>query len=61
MVPGDLVCLVRTVVDINGKTESVIKLVKIIDAVDGCTVGFVPRVQARLPKVVNCLDKFAVV
>jgi hypothetical protein len=58
---GEILCLVRTVVDINGRTESAIKLVKIIDGVDGCTVGFVPRVQSKLPKVVNCLDKFAVV
>jgi hypothetical protein len=58
---GDILRLVRTVVDINGRTESAIKLVKIVDGVDGCTVGFVPRVQSKLPKVVDCLDKFAVV
>jgi hypothetical protein len=58
---GSLVRLVRTVVDINGETESAIKLVKIVDGVDGCTIGFVPRVQSRLPKVVDCLDRFAVV
>jgi hypothetical protein len=38
---------VHTFVDINGWTESAIKLVKIIDGVDGCTVSFVPRVQSR--------------
>jgi hypothetical protein len=58
---GSLLRLVRTVVDINGETESAIKLVKIVDGVDGCTIGFVPRVQSRLPKVVDCLDRFAVV
>jgi hypothetical protein len=61
MEAGDILCLVRTIVDINSRTESAIKLVKIIDGVDGCTVGLVPRVQSKLPKVVNCLDKFAVI
>jgi hypothetical protein len=32
---GSLVRLVRTVFDINGETESAIKLVKIVDGVDG--------------------------
>jgi hypothetical protein len=58
---GSLLRLVRTVVDINGQSESAIKLLKIVDGVDGCTIGFVPRVQSRLPKVVDCLDRFAVV
>jgi hypothetical protein len=58
---GSLVRLVRTVVNINGETESAFKLVKIVDGIDGCTIGFVPRVQSRLPKVVDCLDRFAVV
>jgi hypothetical protein len=61
VVVGDLLRLVRTVVDIDGRTESAIKLVRIIDGCDGCTIGFVPRVQSRLRKVVDCLDKFAVV
>jgi hypothetical protein len=53
--------LVRTVVDIDGRAEVAIKLVRIIEGIDGCTVGFVPRVHSKLPKVVGCLDKFAVV
>jgi hypothetical protein len=28
---------------------------------DGCTVGFVPRVQSRLPNVVANLNKFCIV
>jgi hypothetical protein len=58
---GSLVRLVRTLVDINSESELAIKLVKIVDGIDGCTIGFVPRVQSRLPKVVDCLDRFAVV
>jgi hypothetical protein len=61
VVVGDLLRLVRTVVDIDGRTETAIKLVRIVDGYDGCTVGFVPRVHSRLRKVVDCLDKFAVV
>jgi hypothetical protein len=56
---GSLLCLVRTVVDINGQSKSAIKLVKIVDGADGCTIGFVPRVQSRLPKVVDCVDRLA--
>jgi hypothetical protein len=55
---GSLLRFVRTVIDINGQTESAIKLVKIVD---GCTIYFVHRFQSRLPKVVDCLDRFAVV
>jgi hypothetical protein len=61
VVVGDLVRLVRTMVNIDGRTESAIKLVRIMDGCDGCNIGFVPRVQSRLRKVVDCLDKFAVV
>jgi hypothetical protein len=58
---GDILRLVWTIVDINGRTESAIKLVEIVGGVNGCTFGFVPRVQSKLPKVVDCLDKFSVV
>jgi hypothetical protein len=58
---GNLLRLVKTIVEINGQTEMAIKLVRSVDGVDGCTIGFVPRVQSKLPKVVDCLDKFAVV
>ena len=57
---GNVLCLVRTVVDINDNTELAIKLVKIVDGVDGCTIGFIPRVQSRIPKVVDCLNKFII-
>jgi hypothetical protein len=58
---GNLLQLANTIVEINGQTEMAIKLVRIVDGIDGCTIGFVPQVQLKLPKVVDCLDKFAVV
>jgi hypothetical protein len=51
---GDLLCLARTVVDIDGRTEAAITLVRIIKVTDDCAVGLVPRVQSKLPKVVEC-------
>jgi hypothetical protein len=58
---GDVLRLVRTVVDVGEVSEEAIKLVRIIDGMDGCTVGFVPRVQSRLPNVVANLNKFCIV
>lgn len=58
---GDLVRLVKTFVFINMHHEEAVKVVKVVDGCDTCTVGFIPRVQAKLPHVVNNLDKFAMV
>jgi hypothetical protein len=58
---GNLLRLGMTIVEVNGQTEMAIKLVRIVDGVDGSTIGFVPRVQSNLLKVVDCLDKVAVV
>ena len=55
---GDVLRLVKCVVDIHGATETAVKAVKVIDGVDTCTVGFVPRVLKTLPKVQSHLDKF---
>jgi hypothetical protein len=52
---------VKTVVDIGEVTEEAIKLVKIIDGMDGCTIGFVPRVQSKLPNVMQNVNKFCIV
>jgi hypothetical protein len=38
VVVGDLLQLVRTVVDKDGRTEAAIKLVRIIEGIDGCTI-----------------------
>jgi hypothetical protein len=55
----DILRLVRCVVTVNGVTEEAIKLVKITDATDSCTVAYVPRVSVNLPKVIKNLNKFA--
>ena len=55
---GDVLRLVTCVVDISGATETAIKAVKVIDGVDTCTVGFVPRVFKELPQVAAHVDKF---
>jgi hypothetical protein len=47
----DILRLVRCVVTVNGVTEEAIKLVKITDATDSCTVAYVPRVSVNLPKI----------
>jgi hypothetical protein len=55
----DILRLVKCVVTVNGVTEEAIKLVKITDAKDSCTVAYVPRVSVNLPKVIQNLNKFA--
>ena len=55
---GDTLRLVACVVTIKDEPENAIKVVKMEDAIDSCTVGFVPRVQATLPKVKSHLNKF---
>jgi hypothetical protein len=44
--------LAATVIDIDGRPEAAIKVVRTIESNDGCTVGFVMRVQSKLPVVV---------
>jgi hypothetical protein len=61
VVVKDLVCLVRTMVNIDWHTESAIKVVRIMDGCDGCNIRYGPSVQCPFQKVVDCLDKFAVV
>jgi hypothetical protein len=55
---GDVLRLVKTIIMIGTTNEEAIKLVKLIDGVDAATVGFIPRVQARLPKLVSSINKF---
>jgi hypothetical protein len=49
------------VVDIGEVAEEAIKLVKIIDGMDGCTIGFVPRVQSKPTNVMENVNKFCIV
>jgi hypothetical protein len=59
---GDRLRLVNTVVTIEGLVEPAIKLVKMIDGdIEGCTMGFVPRVQASLPRVLVHVGKDCVI
>ena len=55
---GDVLRLVPCVVTINHETEEAIKVVKVVDGVDTCTVAFVPRVQSSLPGVKGHTYKF---
>jgi hypothetical protein len=58
---GDLLRLKPTIAEIAGIPEPAIKLVKLVDGADGCTVAFVPRVQDFLPKIVANVKRFCVV
>jgi hypothetical protein len=40
---GDILQLVKTVVTVGNQSEEAVKLVRVIDCVDGCTVGFNPQ------------------
>jgi hypothetical protein len=55
----DVLRLVKCVVTIQGLTEDAVKLVKIKDATDSCTVAYVPRAATRLPKVTRNINRFA--
>lgn len=61
VVSGDCLRLVRSIVFINGKNEDAVKLVKICDGVETCTVAFVPKVWINLKKVKRNIGHFAVV
>jgi hypothetical protein len=58
---GDLLRLVPTCVTINGKDECAIKLVRLMDEVDGCTVAFIPRILMDLPRVQKNILRFCMV
>ena len=55
----DVLRLVRCIVTINGVPEDAVKLVKIKDATDSCTVAFVPRAATKMPKVTRNINRFA--
>ena len=58
---GDVLRLVRTIVTIGDKSEIAVKCVKVVNGVDSCTVGFIPRVEASLPKISTHINKFVMV
>lgn len=55
---GDLLRLLKCIVVINGVTEEAIKLVKIINGTDTCTVGFIPREELKNTKIQASINKF---
>jgi hypothetical protein len=58
---GDLLWLVKTVVTVGNNSEEAVELVRVINCVGGCTVGFISRCQTGLDKVQNNINKFVVV
>lgn len=59
LLPRDVVRLVKCVVTSEMGPEEAIKLVRIMDGNEGCTIGFIPRVQGNLPKIQNAVDSCA--
>ena len=55
---GDVLRLVACTVSVDGVVEEALKLVRVLDGVDQCTVAFVPRVLMSLPAVKNHINKF---
>jgi hypothetical protein len=58
---GDVLQLPKTVVTIDGHLEDAVKLVKIKDVADACTVAFVPQLQVCLPIVLFNINHFCIV
>lgn len=60
---GDLLRLVLIVVTLRADKppEDAIKLVKVIDGTESCTVGFIPRAFVRLERIKSRVDDFCVV
>ena len=60
---GDVLRLVRCITQINEDTapEEAIRMVKIIDGVEACTVGFIPRAYARMEKIKKKIGSFCFV
>ena len=55
---GDVLQLIKCVITIKGRAEEAVKLIKIQDSSDSCTVAFVPHVFTTLPKVTRNINKF---
>jgi hypothetical protein len=60
---GDLLRLKATMITLeDGRDERAVKLLKITsDSVEGCTVGFIPRMVLNTPTVQRNLNQFCVV
>jgi hypothetical protein len=58
---GDVLRLRETVVGIAGYPEAAIKLVKIIDGLEGCTVAYIPRTHIKRQLIINQMNRFCIV
>jgi hypothetical protein len=58
---GDVLRLRETVVDIEGYPEAAIKLVKIIDGLEGCIVAFIPINHHTRQVIIEQINKFCIV
>ena len=63
VIVGDVLRLVHVVVTATegNEPENAIKLVKIVDGTESCTVAFVPRAFARLERISSKIGDFCVV
>lgn len=50
--------LVKTMISVDGQVEKAIACIKVVDGVDTCVVGFVPRVLAGGGRVVAHVNNF---
>ena len=55
---GDVLRVVPCTVAVDGVVEEALKVVKVVEGVDSCTVGFIPRVLMSLPAVNKHVNKF---
>ena len=53
-----MLCRVECIVNVNNTLGRAVKLVKMYDGVDSCTVAFVPCVKGTPQKVQSHLNKF---
>jgi hypothetical protein len=58
---GDVLRIQKTVVDIDGYPEAAIKLVKIIDGLEGCTVAYVTRTHIKQQLIIIQINRFCIV
>ena len=50
--------MVPCIVQCNGEDDNAVKFAKVVDAVDACTVAFLPCHYMSLPKVQGHMSKF---
>jgi hypothetical protein len=58
---GDVLRLKETIAKIDGFDTYAVKLVRIDDGIEGCTVAFVPRLQLICAKIARNINQFCVV